>query len=583
MTTNGAGVPPLYAEVVVDRIGLAKALKVTPKKLRFLLYALPAESRYRTFEIKKRSGGVRQILAPIPPLKELQASVADFLETKYSPRSCVFGYVKKRNILGNARRHEGKRWVLRIDLEDFFPSINFGRVRGVLMAKPFELTEEVATTIAQLCCHDNKLPQGSPASPTISNIICRGLDNALLQLAREHKCNYTRYCDDIVFSTQLKTFPAALARLTAEGAVFVGADLSAAIDKAGFKVNDSKVHLRSNKQRQMVTGLVVNDRANVPRKLTRELRMVLHVWRKLGPDGVQAWYKDKRNRPPGKDLPAFNRVIQGRLQYLGFIRGWDDKVYMNLATKLAKLDPTFKWTIKTSVGRVSSKPLKVYVEGTTDKSHMETALAVLQAKGQFRDLRLDLDDKEKGSRNLMAFCEKLNLRAQASPHVFLFDSDEQDIVKKATSADGGVKLWRHNLYSLVTPTPKHREGDGGICVELIYKDVDLMRKDVEGRRLYRRDEFEPPSGRCLAAPDTYTTEPEKKSLIFDDDVWSHTTGRKVCIPKSAFVNLVCKVHVKDVDFEGFVPLFEHLTILRNRIEDSVSEDEGAPTYGYEEP
>jgi RNA-directed DNA polymerase len=582
MTTGSADAGPQGSGTILDREGLAQALNVTPRKLRFLLYKVPAESRYRTFEIGKRGGGVRQILAPIPPLKELQAKVAALLETKYTPRSCVYGYVKQRNILQNARRHQGKRWVLRIDLENFFPSINFGRVRGMLMAKPFEFAEEVATTIAQLCCHENQLPQGSPASPTISNIICRGLDNTLAKLAREQKCTYTRYCDDIVFSTQLRKFPQSLARLTSTGTVVIGPELRAAIEDHGFAINKGKLHLRSKMQRQMVTGLVVNDRANVPRKLTRELRMVLHVWRKLGPEGVQGWYKDKKNRPPGKDAPPLNRVIQGRLQYLGSIRGWDDHVYKTLAAKLAKLDPTFSRTIKTSVARVSSRRLKVYVEGTTDKAHMETALKVLQLKGQFADLRLDLDDKEDGNTSLLAFCEKLNRRPQATPHVFLFDSDVPEILNKVRSPDGRFKVWRHNLYSLVLPTPKHREGDGGICIELVYNDADLTRKDSKGRRLYRLIEFEKPSGRHRVEPGIYTTLVKKNTLIFDDDVWSHDTGKKVCLSKSDFVELVCKTHVDQVNFEGFVPLFEQLTALRDYIELQVSEDEGSPTYGYEE-
>jgi RNA-directed DNA polymerase len=580
MTTSDVGGGPLDANTIVDRDSLAKALGVTPQRLRFVLYKVPAAQRYVAFEINKRSGGTRKILAPMQLLKELQSAVAALLETKYKPRSCVYGYVKERNILGNAKRHEGKRWVLRIDLKDFFPSINFGRVRGMLLAKPFEFNEEVATTVAQLCCHENELPQGSPASPTISNIICRGLDHDLLKLAIANKCHYTRYCDDIVFSTQLKLFPKVLA-IQRDGKIVVGERLLATIVENGFVVNEEKVHLRSRMQRQIVTGLIVNDRANVPRKLTRELRMVLHLWRKLGSSGVEAWYDDKKNRPPGKERPPFSRIIQGRLQYLGSIRGWDDPVYTRLAGKLADIDKTFSRTQKTLTGGTTAKKLKVYVEGVTDKIHVETALTHFQSKGRFADLSLDLDDKEDGAHNLMSFLEKLNARPQPSPHVFLFDSDIPAITKKVSSPDGGYKRWQRNLYSIVLPTPEHRKYDPVICVELLYSDADLFAKDPQGRRLFRKTEFAVHAGHHISDADIHTTTPKKESLIFDDDVWSRATSRKACISKKEFAELI-RGQAGTVDFDGFVRLFEQLTNLRDVIENEVSVDEGAPVYGFEQ-
>ena len=82
----------------------------------------------------------------------------------------------------NAEKHVARRWVFNVDLENFFPSINFGRVRGLFLAKPYGLPNQVATTLAQLCCYENQIPQGAPTSPVVSNMICRGLDYELAQL-----------------------------------------------------------------------------------------------------------------------------------------------------------------------------------------------------------------------------------------------------------------------------------------------------------------------------------------------------------------------------------------------------------------
>ena len=112
----------------------------------------------------------------------------------------------------NAYIHKRRRYVLNLDLEDFFPSFNFGRVRGFFIKdKHFALHERVETIIAQIACHDNELPQGSPCSPVISNLIAHLLDVRLARLAKAHKCTYSRYADDITFSTNRKEFPSDLA------------------------------------------------------------------------------------------------------------------------------------------------------------------------------------------------------------------------------------------------------------------------------------------------------------------------------------------------------------------------------------
>jgi len=182
-------------------------LEVRANRLAFHLFRIPDAKRYTTFEIKKKSGATRTIRAPISALKILQRKLAYVLSLVYEPKSGTHGFTRSRSIVSNAQPHVKAKFVLNIDLKDFFPSINFGRVRGMLMAVPYKLHPTAATVLAQLCCVENSLPQGAPTSPVISNMICARLDSQLRSLARKYHCTFTRYADDITFSTSLNKFP----------------------------------------------------------------------------------------------------------------------------------------------------------------------------------------------------------------------------------------------------------------------------------------------------------------------------------------------------------------------------------------
>ena len=208
---SGLATPPAipegYVPVLTTKEDVARALGLKVPTLNYLIYALKPHERYREFELRKRSGGTRTIKAPSFRLKEAQREIAKWLSSKYTPRPCVFGYIKHRNIQMNADCHIGKSWILRVDLKDFFPSITVRRVYGMFLKEPFNYNKKVAGILANLCCDDTGLPQGSPASPIISNIMAKGLDADLIRLARDHQCHYTRYCDDLVFSTTRPHFP----------------------------------------------------------------------------------------------------------------------------------------------------------------------------------------------------------------------------------------------------------------------------------------------------------------------------------------------------------------------------------------
>ena len=163
------------------------------------IYLVQSEKRYKTFDIPKKSGGTRQISTPITALKIIQRKLNQVLQAVYQTKPSVHGFVSSKNVVTNAQNHVKKRYVLNIDLKDFFPSVNFGRVRGMFMATPYGLHPDVATVLAQICCYNNHLPQGAPTSPIITNMICAKMDGQLQRLAKECKATYTRYADDITF------------------------------------------------------------------------------------------------------------------------------------------------------------------------------------------------------------------------------------------------------------------------------------------------------------------------------------------------------------------------------------------------
>lgn len=326
------------------REDVAALLKVSDQGLRHLLYGIKPATLYRTFEIPKKSGGIRRIVAPVPRLKTLQRRLLKILEDVYPPKTSAHGFVKSRGICTNANIHLRRKNVLNLDLKDFFPSINFGRVRGVFLASPYNCPREVATVLARICCFNNELPQGAPTSPIVSNMICARLDSHLAKLAATHHCRYSRYADDITFSTNQRQFPRAIAELITEGettTMQLGLALTRTIEKNGFQINNDKVRLRTTFERQEVTGLTVNKKLNVERRFIREVRAMLHNWREKGIAVCQKKFaaKHRRLHPHRTQISLFKEAVKGKIEFIGQVRGKTDALYLKYLKELKALAP----------------------------------------------------------------------------------------------------------------------------------------------------------------------------------------------------------------------------------------------------
>lgn len=323
----------------------AAFLDVPLGRMIYMLYRATDTDRYTPFEIPKRTGGMRLIHSPNGLIREAQTKLAPYLFDAYNAHPAAHGFIKQRSILTNAKIHAGQRHVFNVDLADFFPSINFGRVRGLFMAPPFQLGPAAATVFAQLCTVKNGLPQGAPTSPAISNFIAADLDRRLSRLARENGARYSRYADDITFSCNHATMPPALAAFAQDGEemrVEVGEALARAIASSGFSVNPTKVRLQTRHTRQTVTGLNVNEKPNVSRLRVRQLRAMLHAWEKFGIEAAAVHHflvHRGLKRLPNYPARAYRNVVYGQLAFLKMVRGADDPVFLNQAAKVLKLDP----------------------------------------------------------------------------------------------------------------------------------------------------------------------------------------------------------------------------------------------------
>lgn len=294
------------------RSSLAKLLEIDHKQLTYLLYKLTPAAKYKAFQVPKKNGGHREIHSPIKELKSLQRKLAAGLEACLSEihakptlaNNASHGFRPMRSILTNAANHRNKRYVFNVDLKDFFPSISAKRIRGFLIKDTnFAFHEDVATAIAHVACIDDKLPQGSPSSPVISNMIAGILDFHLSALAKKHGCRYTRYADDLTFSTNLKIFPKSIAVESEPNVWAIGRPLNGLIVKAGFEANPEKTRMQYKDSRQEVTGLVVNKRVSVPKEYRYKVRSYVNslvnsggffIERKTkNEDGT--WKKDKED------------------------------------------------------------------------------------------------------------------------------------------------------------------------------------------------------------------------------------------------------------------------------------------------
>ncbi|WP_051677211.1 reverse transcriptase domain-containing protein [Maridesulfovibrio frigidus] len=379
---------------------LALFLGFKPKDFSYILYRLSdgPNGQYTEFAIKKRNGKDRTIAAPHTALKTIQRSLTSKLEGIYDPKKAAYGYIKEtphnkdKTVFGNALVHSKKRYVFNIDLCDFFPTIHFGRVMGLFQSNPYKLKRNIAILLAKIACYNDCLPQGSPCSPIISNMICSHMDRELSDLAKAYGCYYSRYADDMTFSTNIIEFPRDIAFRDENWKP--GEGLIEIIDKNGFEINSEKTTLRTQADRQIVTGLIVNDFPNIRKRSINQVRAMLHDWKLNGMEAAYEKfinYHDTRNSENKEDsTELFSMVVRGKLEW---IRSVKDKRFniqeiqnkakskqnrLSYSSRLLEKQSYKKYFNRYKHLRINeSDMLTVLGEGQTDWRHFKNAYEVL--------------------------------------------------------------------------------------------------------------------------------------------------------------------------------------------------------------
>ena len=334
--------------------------------------------RYRSFQIKKKSGEPRTIHAPVKGLKAIQKCLNLILQLVFEPHPSATGFVLNRSIVDNAKAHVGSIYVYNVDLKDFFPSIDQARIWKTLQLPPFNLGKVIPSgitakegdkgikkfsllqwladgqrlklnnIISSLLCFEmeverknengewvkemrNVLPQGAPTSPIITNIICYKLDKRLNGVAKRFKLKYTRYADDITFSSMHNVYQ--------KDSEFLK-ELDRIISDQRFHIKDSKTRLQKKGYRQEVTGLLVNEKVNVQARYLHRLRQWLYLWEHYGYEKATNFFLNDYLKERGhliKGKPNMDNVISGKLLYLSMVKGKEDSTYQKLQKRFDAL------------------------------------------------------------------------------------------------------------------------------------------------------------------------------------------------------------------------------------------------------
>ncbi len=306
---------------------LARALSISTGELKWMATHRKTDTvmHYVTFAVPKRSGGERLIMAPKRKLKAVQAKLNMLVVNKLPVSEYAHGFVPKKSVKTNAQLHAGKPIILKMDLKDFFPSVHFGRVRGLLVSVGYSYT--VATAMACLMTEAVRQPiemggktvfvpvgsrhcvQGAPTSPGVCNAVVHRLDRRLAGLAKRMGCAYSRYADDLTFSGAGDMKVAS-----------VHAMAKRIIEAEGFVVNGKKTKVSRAGSKQEVTGVnVASGTLGISRVQRRKVRAAIHQLNKLSSSTPE--YKEQRAKVLGRiGWVGMINELQGRTLKVRLVR-----------------------------------------------------------------------------------------------------------------------------------------------------------------------------------------------------------------------------------------------------------------------
>ena len=243
--------------------------KLTPNYKIKKLYIISNNTNkyYKTFTIKKHNGGKRTITSPYYELKMLQKNILKELLYDKRPSSYATAYIKEKNILNNVLVHKNKKFILKLDITNFFDNISYVDIFNIY--KEYGFSNRLCGLLAHLTTLDSKLPQGAPTSPFLSNLVLRDFDYKIGKWCEERNINYTRYSDDMTFSMN---------EYNKEIIPFIRKNLY----KYGLEINNKKINIINNSHKQKITGIVVNEKIQVDKEYRKRIRQEVYYIKKYG-------------------------------------------------------------------------------------------------------------------------------------------------------------------------------------------------------------------------------------------------------------------------------------------------------------
>lgn len=271
---------------------LADFLGLKDDELQMLIKG--KDNHYHNFYIPKSNGGRRLISAPSDDLKGIQRYILRSILNRVPIHRSANGFKRKKSITTNAKNHIGQEIVIKIDLKDFFPSIIYQRVKDVYIRLGYP--ERVAEVLTELSTYKERLPMGAPTSPYLSNIIAARLDRRFTNLGKKIGFRYSRYADDLAFSSEDRNF-------TRHIPFF-----KKIIEDEGFVVNEKKIVIARKGGQQKVTGVVVNEKINIDRKEYKKLRAVVH-------NCLNGDLREEMKRWGASNMDGFKDTLLGHINF----------------------------------------------------------------------------------------------------------------------------------------------------------------------------------------------------------------------------------------------------------------------------
>lgn len=568
-------------KAATTRHDLAHILGFKPKSLAYILYKKPTTEKYTHFEIPKRTGGKRSISAPYPELMTLQKRLSVLLQNcireinvaRKIESALSHGFRRKYSIITNATVHRNKRYVFNIDLENYFGTINFGRVRGFFITnRNFELNPVVATVLAQIACHENALPQGSPCSPVISNLIGHLLDIRLAALSNQVGCSYSRYADDLTFSTNKRNFPIKVAKLVGEDnhTWEVGKGLAQLVEKAGFRINKAKTRMQYMDSRQDVTGLVVNSKVNTRAEYRRTARAMVHRLLNTGSFQRKQLSHDDKGNLLTTEIPGTLGQLNGILSFIDSVNVFNKRKDMKQSDKENDLKQSEDPDCNEKVYRnflffknfyASPRPL-IICEGKTDNIYLKAAIQRLAdahpsltemkengsiglkvcffrrnaTTGRILGLSGGTGELETLLTRYATMSKNITAPGQKQPVILLIDNDEgakgiygkvKHITKSSVDLKSSSFIYvMKNLY--VVPTPLTPAGENTMIEDFF--EASLKMTELNGK----------------------TFNPSPKGF-----------NQKTQYGKNHFAKYVVKKNQTTIDFSGFNPILARIEAVLN--------------------